>query len=108
MRKKDENEVGFVKYYRKYQSEDNIVDISIPPRCRSVLLLHRKRANYVACIWEMCSEVNFELPSIAGHGWDQNVNICWIKELFPKDIEQILISDEYNENEANDEEGESD
>ena len=42
------------------------------------------------------------------HGWDQNANICWIQEPFPKDVKEILISDEYNENEINDEEGESD
>ena len=31
-----------------------------------------------------------------------------IKELFQKDIEQILIRDKYNENEVNEEEGKSD
>ena len=36
------------------------------------------------------------------------MNIWWIKEPFPKDIEEILISDKYNENEVNYEEDESD
>ena len=31
-----------------------------------------------------------------------------IKELFQKDIEEILIRDKYNENEVNEEEGKSD
>ena len=53
-------------------------------------------------------EPSFELPSIADHGWDQNANIWWIKEPFPKDIEEILISNKYNENEVNCEEDESD
>ena len=53
-------------------------------------------------------EPSFELPSIADHGWDQNANIWWIKEPFPKDIEEILISNKYNENEVNYEEDESD
>ena len=51
----------------------------------------------------MCLEASFELPSIADHGWDQNATIWWIKEPFPKDKEEILISDKYNENEVNDE-----
>ena len=53
-------------------------------------------------------EPSFELPNIADHGWDQNANIWWIKEPFPKDIEEILISNKYNENEVNYEEDESD
>ena len=55
-----------------------------------------------------CLEPSFELPSIADHGWDQNANIWWIKEPFPKDIEKILITNKYNENEVNYEEDESD
>ena len=38
---------------------------------------------------------------------DQRANI-WIKEFFPKDIEEMLISDTYNENEVNDEEDKND
>ena len=53
-------------------------------------------------------EPSFELPSIADHGWDQNANIWWIKEPFPKDIEEILISDKYNGNTVNNDEDESD
>ena len=44
--------------------------------------------------------LNFQVHQIT----DESVNICWIEEPFPKDIEEILIS----ENEVNDEEGKSD
>ena len=44
------NEVRFVKYRSKYQNENKIVDILTLASCRSVLLLHSKRANYVACV----------------------------------------------------------
>ena len=47
MRKKDMNEVRFVKY----QNENKMVDIKTLPSCRLVLLLHSKTANDVACIW---------------------------------------------------------
>ena len=69
--------------------------------------MHSKRVNSFAGIWKRCLEASFELSSIADHGCDQNANI-WIKELFPEDIEEILISDKYNENEVNDEEDKSD
>ena len=84
-----------------------IVHISTLLPCRSVLLLHRKRANYAACVWKRSLGENFELPSISDHGWDEDANICRTEEPFPKDIEEILISDEYNGNEVNDEEGDN-
>ena len=89
MQKKDVNEVRFVKYYSKYQNANKVVDISTLLPCWSVV--HSKRANYFACILLRCLEPSFELPSIADHGWDQNANIWWIKEPFPKDIEEILM-----------------
>ena len=51
---------------------------------------------------------SFERPSNADHVWNKNANISWVKETFPKDIEEILISVKYNENEVNDEKDESD
>ena len=59
-----------------------------------------------ACIWKRCLEASFELSRITDHGMDQNTNILWIKEPFPKDIKEIWISDKCNENEVNDEEDE--
>ena len=107
LRKKDANEVWFLKYYSKYQNENKIVDILSLLPCRSVLLLHSKRENYVWCLWKRCSKATFELPSKADHWWDQKANICWIKEPFPKEIEEILIWDEYNQSELNHKEGKS-
>ena len=99
--KKDMNEAQFVKYRSKYQNENKIVDISDLPPCRSVLLLHSKRPNYVASVWKRSLEANFELPNISDHGWDKDANVYWIEELFPKDTEEILISDKQIENEVN-------
>ena len=82
--KKDVNEVQFGQYRSKYQNENKIVDISTLPPCRSVLLLQSKRANYVACVWKRYLEINFELPSISDHGWDENANICCENENIPQ------------------------
>ena len=55
---------------------------------------------------------SFERPSNADHVFagfcSTNANISWVKETFPKDIEEILIGVKYNENKVNDEKDESD
>ena len=48
--------------------------------------------------------LNFQIHKIT----DKNATICRIEEPFTKDVEEVLISDVYNENEVNNEEGESD
>ena len=53
-----------------------------------------------------CLVANFELPSIQCHGWDENANICWIEESFPEDFKEILINEEFDENNEYDEEDE--
>ena len=50
---------------------------------------------------EKIFDSKFWTSSKADHGWEQNVNVCWIKEPFTKDIEEILINDENNGNEVN-------
>ena len=95
-------EVWFVKYYSKYQNGNKVVDISTLLPCWSVV--KSKRVNPFAAICKRCLEASFKLPSIIDLGWNQNANIWWIKEPFPKDIEEILISIKYNENDVNDEE----
>ena len=106
-KKRCEWSLVFFKYYSKYQNESKIVDILSLLPCRSVLLLHSKRENYVWCLWKHCSKATFELPSKPDHWWDQKANICSIKEPFPKEIEEILIWHEYNQSELNHKEGKS-
>ena len=65
-------EVRFVKYYSIYQYGNKVVDILILLPCWSKV--HSKRANSFAGIWEKCFKASFELPSIAGHRWDQSMN----------------------------------
>lgn len=102
------NEICFMKYYSKYQNENKIGNISTLPLFRSLKLLHSMMTNYVLCIWKRCLELNFELPSIEDYRWNQNANIYCIEEPFTKYIKEISISNKYNENEVNEEQGESD
>ena len=70
------------------KKKKKFVDISILLPCSSVLLLHSKRADYVACVWKRSLQANVELSNISDNGWEENPNICWIEEPFPKDIEK--------------------
>ena len=69
--KKDMNEVRFVKYPTKYQNENKIIHIG---REQIILFVSEKKG----------LEANFELLIVSDHGWDENANICWIEESFPK------------------------
>ena len=107
VRKANVNNVRYTKFKSKLQNENKIVDLSTLPPCRSVLSLHCKRANYVARIWKLCKSAHLQIPSIHNHGWNEYAKTCWIENPFPSDIEEILISNDYSEDEVFDEEGES-
>ena len=69
--KKDMHEVRFVKYPTKYQNENKIIHIG---RGQIILFVSGKKG----------LETNFELSIVSDHGWDENANIWWIEESFPK------------------------
>ena len=80
------NEVRFIKYPTKYQNASKIIQILTIPCCRSELLYHNiGKGRIMMFVSEKKRlEANFELPSISGHGWDENANICWFEEPFLK------------------------
>ena len=90
------NEVWYVKYHSKYWNENKIVDISTLHLVDQYYYIANR--NHVACVWKRSLGANFEPRRISDYGWDKKVNICWIEEPFPKDIEEILNSDKCNEN----------
>ena len=91
MREKGVNEVRFVKYYSKCQDEKKLLTFQL--FCRTdQYCYYTARGQFFTCIWKRCLEASFELSSIADYGWDQDANICWIKEPFPKDREDILMT----------------
>ena len=46
-RKNNVNEVRYQLFQQKYKRQSKIIDISLLPPCKSVLLLHLKRSNFV-------------------------------------------------------------
>ena len=51
---------------------------------------------------------NPEIPESQGYGWVAEGRIHWVKEMFPNDISEILISDDYDEEDVNGKSCESD
>ena len=65
-------------FENKYSKDGKVVDLSLLPTCRSVLLLHGQRANYVAKLWRSSLNSFVEMPPIFENGWNKDGNILWV------------------------------
>ena len=95
--KKNVNQVRYELFQKKYEKEGKIIDLSMLPSCESVLLLHARRANFVAKILKSSNEPQVEIPDIRMHSWDVNMKIKWLEKEFPDDIEDLLIDSNLDE-----------
>ena len=95
--KKDVNQVRYQLFQKKYEKEEKIIDLSMLPPYESVLLLHAKRANFVAKILRSSTEPQVEIPDIRMHGWDDDKKIKWLEKEFPDEIEDLLIDSNVDE-----------
>ena len=78
--KKDVNEVCYQRFQKKYEKQDKIIDLLPLPPCQSVLMLHAKRANFVAKILKCSFEAQLQILDIGMHGWDVNGKIIWLQK----------------------------
>ena len=67
---------------------------SILPPCKQSLVLHLKRANYIAKLWKSCLIPRIEFPDITEHGWKSNGDVLWTTNEFPDSIVELLASTE--------------
>ena len=70
---KDCNEVNTTRtkmFTQKYSSARKVIDLALPPPCRSVLNLHTNRTNLVAKMWKSSNISWFDMPNIEEHGWN--------------------------------------
>ena len=74
--------------------------MSVIPVCSSTLKLHSRRANFVSGIWKRSSMQHISEPSIAFHGWFPNGNVMWIEDAFPSEVIDILVDEEYHEDDV--------
>ena len=96
------NQVRYQLFQRKYNREEKIIDLAMLPPCQSVLMLHAKRANFVAQIWRCSDQAQLQTPDIELHGWNSNCSIKWLEKEFPDDIEDLLVDPIFDELETDD------
>ena len=90
-RKKRVNDVRSEILQHKHINQTKVVDISHLPPCRSTLLSHSKRPNVIAKIWNLSHVPWLEEPDFTHNGWNSSLEICWMDEAFPKDMNSILV-----------------
>ena len=91
------NEVRYEIFTKKTKREDNIVDLSLLPPCKSVLRLHAERANMVAYIWRNTLTPQVVLPNYSECVWDIEGKIQYVLTPFPESVEDILLDTDYDE-----------
>ena len=67
--------------------------------CRSVLKLHSMRGNTVAAIWKRSTSPMIELPQLSECGWEEDSSIRWVIDIFPNDIEDNFLYNDFTEEE---------
>jgi hypothetical protein len=106
------NDAHYELFQKKYVKENKVIDLSLLPPCRSSLILHLNRCNYVACMWKSSAVANITYPPPSQHGWTGEFEIHWHDEVFPTDLEMLLLnsteSDEEYEVGTDEESGHSD
>ena len=106
---KEVNNARAELFHKKFTSGKKAIDLSALPPCFSVFKLHCQRANMVAAIWRRCGNVIVDQANINSHGWCENGNIVWVKDVFPNNMSNILLDPAYDpkgdlNNDDNDEE----
>ena len=91
------DQVRFQLFQKKLKRENKIIDLSLLPPCKSVLLLHTKRANCVAKIWRCSNEAQLQVPDFKMHGWDANCKIKWLEKEFPDNIQDLFFDSNFDE-----------
>ena len=82
---------------KKYTEKNKVIDLSLLPPCESALMLHCKRANYVAKTWKSDLNLIVSAPEIYENEWRVTGGIEWVEQIFPEVVDDILMDDEYEE-----------
>ena len=96
------DEARYKIFKKKYDNEEKTVDMSMLPPCESVLRLHCERANYLAAIWRRANISQPLFPDAVHYGWNTDKSILWVNDIFPEEIETILLDARYDPEDVND------
>ena len=90
------NEARYKVFKESYEKKNIIPDMSLLPPCQETLKLHCSRACFVSKLWRLTNHNQVNAPSPAGHGWNDDMSVLWIKEAFPEDVE-LLVTESQEE-----------
>ena len=103
------NEARRKVFWDRFHKEKKIIDLSLMPPCSSNLRYHIMRANYVAYIFRHAGQLQMDLESPDGHGWNADGNVVWSDICYPQEIDALLAAtDSENSSCPDDEEYEND
>ena len=97
------NEARAAIFWGKYNQSKKIADLSMLPPCQGNLMLHLKRANYVAYNMRHSCELRPIKEEYSHHGWTEDERPVWVESLLPDNVENVLIEQEGTQNDADDE-----
>ena len=98
------NKVKAKLFEKKYMKNGKIIDMALLPPCKSVLLLHMKRANYVAKIWKSSLTCWLESDDITKHAWLPDGSTIWVDDIFPCVVQEILCDPKFVEEDVGEDE----
>ncbi|KAG1652739.1 NFX1-type zinc finger-containing protein 1 [Nymphon striatum] len=105
-REKLVNVVRSKLFDKKFTKGGKVIDMALLPPCSLSLVLHIKRANYVAKIWRSSLTSWLDAEEIRESGWLADGETYWVDDIFPLEIEEILCDQAYNLDDDFDEEEE--
>ena len=109
---RDVNTGRFDLFKRRLHSS-GVIDLSVVPPCKSVLLLHLRRSALAANLWKQAKEAMIKSPGIEKYGWFADGEIEWTLDVYPADVQDIFEDpdpyiDDDNDDDDCDTESESD
>ena len=93
------SEVKFYILQKERERENELIDLSLIPPCKSSLRLHILRKNVVASIWKNTHRATINTPDATEGSWNADGIIEWIQEAFPKNITEFFIDDDIEQRE---------
>ncbi len=81
-------------FWKNFTKDQRVTDLSLLPPCKSSLLRHIQRANYVARIWRQSSRPMMQIDTPTLHGWKQDLSVDWVHEPYPDNINELSVNED--------------
>ena len=76
--------------FKRRLHSSGVIDLSVIPPCKSVLLLHLRRSALTAYLWKQSKNAIVTNPGIDKYGWFPDGEIEWTLDVYPVEIQDIF------------------